>query len=362
MTYADSGQCPSSQAEEGTAMNDAILIRDRALSLGYEKCGIISVDDVKGYKERLDERIAAFPESAAFYDQFYPFADVCKTFPWARSLIVCIYNYGKYKVPDSLRNRYGKAYLFDNRIYERSAEHKNRRELMTFLKDRGMQAGVSPEFGITSLRYAAQKAGLGIIRKNNFLFTEKGSWNMIDVLAVDAELRLVEEKEYEGCPDDCDKCFESCQSGALQSPFRMLPMNCVSFLTSLGGGTVDLVDNPLAERIGDWIYGCDSCQTSCPFNKGVSEEDKRYPGLMELTKHLLPENVAVMSQMTFEDEVQPKFWYLGPDMLWVWKVNALNVMKNRYEEKYLPLIKKCLEDKDPRVARMAKWVCDSLDI
>lgn len=44
--------------------NDLVVkIRDKALDLGFESCGIIGLDELRGYEEMLDQRIAACPES-----------------------------------------------------------------------------------------------------------------------------------------------------------------------------------------------------------------------------------------------------------------------------------------------------------
>lgn len=48
-------------------------IKNAAVNLGYEKCGIIKISDIDGYKEKLEERIERIPQakgfskSAAFY-------------------------------------------------------------------------------------------------------------------------------------------------------------------------------------------------------------------------------------------------------------------------------------------------------
>jgi len=342
-------------------MDRAQTIKDNALRFGFSKCGIISVDSVKGYKERLDARTAAFPQSSLMYYQFAHFADVRQKIPWARSLVVCIHDYGKYKVPESLRGRIGTAYLFDGRKDKRAEAYIAKEELKKFMEGMGMKVGDSDEHGVTSLRYAAEKAGLGKMRRNNFFYTENGSWNSIVVLAIDEDLELIEKNNMKECPDDCNKCSKACPTGSLAGPYSMHPMKCVSFVTSIGANLVNLVDNYLSEGIGDWVYGCDACQNICPFNQ-VRPENAEFPGVKELADKLSLEQIIDMDNEFFVSVLQPKFWYVRPDSMWVWKVNALNAMKNNYQKKYEKYIKKCLADPNERISDMAKWVCEVLNI
>jgi len=337
-------------------------IKDKAIGLGFSKCGMISVDSVKGYKERMDQRVAAFPQSAPMYYQFAYFADVRQKIPWARSLVVCVHEYGKYRIPETLKGRIGSAYLFDGRKDKNAEAYIATEELKRFIEGTGIRVGDGTEHGVTSLRYAAEKAGLGKLRRNNFFYTENGSFNSIVVLATDAELELIEKNDLKDCPDDCDRCVKACPTGSLTAAYRMHPMRCVSFLTSIGGNMVDLVDNDLSKGIGNWVYGCDTCQNACPFNHGRPSGDIEFPGVNKMSDKLSLEQIIDMDDEFYLNVIQPKFWYVRPDNIWVWKVNALNAMKNDHQQKYEPYIKKCLNDGNDRISEMAKWVCESLNI
>jgi len=337
-------------------MDRAQEIKEKALELGFSKCGIINVDAVKGFKERLDARTSQFPQSALMYYQFAYFSDVKSKMPWCESLVVCVFDYWKYNVPEGIEGRIGKAYAFDGRKDERSDAYKAKEKLIEHMKKMGIRAECGGEHGITSFRYAAEKAGLGKLRKNNFFYTENGSWNAIDVIAINKKLELKEKNNVKDCPDGCSKCAAACPTGALKGPYSMHPMRCVSFVTSIGGGMF-----PLTEDIGNWVYGCDACQDACPFDQR-DFGGKDFPGLKELSENLTLEKIIDWSDEYYEKVVQPKFWYLGPDKLWVWKLNALNAMKNGYREKYKPFIKKCLDDKNDRVSGMAQWICETLKL
>jgi len=57
-----------------------------------------------------------------------------------------------------------------------------------------------------------------------------------------------------------------------------------------------------------------------------------------------------------------KYWYIRPENLWKWKLNALTVMMNGYHEKYAAPIKLGLEDANENVRNFARSVCSRLGI
>ncbi|MBC7740607.1 MAG: tRNA epoxyqueuosine(34) reductase QueG [Bdellovibrionaceae bacterium] len=64
----------------------------------------------------------------------------------------------------------------------------------------------------------------------------------------------------------CQKCIDICPTGALVKPKEMKADLCISYLT-IEAKTVAPIE--LREKIGDWFFGCDLCQTVCPWNEKV---------------------------------------------------------------------------------------------
>jgi len=337
-------------------------IQKKALSLGFAKCGIIHADAVAGYEERLDERIQKVPESASMYNNFRRYADTRQAFPWVKSLVVVVWEYRKYKSPGDLRGRIGLSYQFDSRINPAAEGFQKRDELAAFMEGLGLAVGREERFGFTAVRYAAAMAGLGVIRNNNFFYTENGSWNNIFVFAIDEELELIETPKTKNCPDNCNRCIGACPTRSLNEPFTMNPHKCISFLTSRGGETVSLAGKPIGKLLGNWIYGCDICQDVCPFNKGRLTNETNFPGLDHIAANFSPEQIVDMDEDFYENEISRKFWYLDENKSWVWKVNALNAMINAFEPKYEPYIRSCLHDPSEKVREMAAWACETLGL
>lgn len=60
--------------------------------------------------------------------------------------------------------------------------------------------------------------------------------------------------------------------------------------------------------------------------------------------------------------LQSQLFYIPEDKLWRYKVNALNVMLNEYQEAYLPAIKAALSDTYREVREMAQFVLSELGL
>lgn len=64
-------------------------IHDMALDCGFDDCGIIPIDDMDGFNERLQQREKRVPSSAFFYQAVGDLDSIKKRFPWAKSVIIC---------------------------------------------------------------------------------------------------------------------------------------------------------------------------------------------------------------------------------------------------------------------------------
>jgi epoxyqueuosine reductase len=213
-------------------------------------------------------------------------------------------------VPAEFDGVYGKAYMFDCRTDENAPFFRIHKEFSAFLESLGLKCTAGSGFGIAApARWAAYQAGLGIIRQNNFFYTENGSYNHIEMFAVDRELELIRDVKLKGCPQHCDKCIEACPTHTLCAPYTMSMIECVSFQTNLSTNMGMGVPSPeMTEQIGGRLYGCDVCQDTCLFNKGKWIGGEEFPGLDALAPSMRPENIMEMGYDEIGRTLAPKYW------------------------------------------------------
>ena len=323
-------------------------IKRKATQLGFLACGIIPSIAFDEYTQSLDDRLKAFPESKELYEPFYGFAAKNEA---AKSIIVCTQRYNRYKIPENFNGVIGKMYLFDGRLIY-SYEYRAKIEFETYLKTLGVNILPSN----IPARWAAAKAGLGKFGRNNFIYdSEHGSYIIINAWAVDKELdyHIIEENSLvSGCNENCRNCIRSCPTGALSDSLSMDMRKCIARHSF---SAKDTLEENTRTQMGSWLYGCDLCQDACPLNKDKFTESEEFPLLHEFEEYLRPENILEMDEHTYLEIVNPRFWYIGKDNIWLWKCNALRHMINSGDPKYHRLIKKHCDDSDPRIKELALW-------
>lgn len=331
-------------------------VKKKAYELGYDLCGIIEAKTFKEYIDYLNKRVEEFPQSIHLYEGLYSMADPSKKVDWGKSIIVCIRRYNKYKIPQNLDKLFGKSFLFDGRL-SCSKEYSMMNHFNEYLKELGMRTSQEE----VPARWAAVKAGLGHFRKNNFFYTEYGSWVYIDTWIVDLEMEYDQEPDTEikVCPENCRRCIEACPTKALSGAYSMDRGICVAHLSY---NSSELLSEDLMDKMGTWMYGCDICQDVCPMNKNRWSEEEDFPDLESIQELLTLENILAMDENTLLKILQPRFWYIGKDRIWLWKCNAIRAMVNSGDNKYHQLIKDACGSNEDKIRNTALWACKRLGI
>lgn len=119
-------------------------------------------------------------------------------------------------------------------------------------------------------------AGLGWIGKNSLLIhPDFGSFCLIGCIFTD--LKLTPDLPLEGdvCRN-CSRCVTACPTGAINLNRTLDARKCISYLTI---EHKDIIPKELRPKIGNHVFGCDTCQSVCPANQKVFNRQETKPSL-----------------------------------------------------------------------------------
>lgn len=198
-------------------------------------------------------------------------------------------------------------------------------------------------------RAVAERAGIGWSGKNCSIITpEFGSYVYLgDIIT---SLPFEPDTPMEDRCGECNKCVDVCPTGALVQGGQLDSSKCIAFLTQTKG----FLPDEYRTKLGNRLYGCDTCQTVCPENKGKDyhfhEEMEPDP---ELAKPLL-RPLLTMSNRDFKD----KFGHVSGS--WRGKKpiqrNAIIALAHFKDETALPeLMDLVREDPRPVIRGTAAW-------
>ncbi|MGA3678205.1 tRNA epoxyqueuosine(34) reductase QueG [Lysinibacillus agricola] len=198
-------------------------------------------------------------------------------------------------------------------------------------------------------RAVAERAGIGWGGKNCSIITpEFGSYVYLGELITN--IPFAPDKPMEDECGDCRICLDVCPTSALIEGGQLDSQRCIAFLTQTKGTLPDEFRN----HIGNRLYGCDTCQTVCPKNKGkinwIHEEFKPDP---ELAKPLLVPLLTISNR-----DFKEKFGHVSGS--WRGKKpiqrNAILALAHFKEEAAVPdLVALLKKDERPVIRGTAAW-------
>ena len=196
--------------------------------------------------------------------------------PFARSAIVFAINYGPQtrvgtresnyvtRKQSALRTAFYTEYAPDQTDYH-DAIRAELKPVMEELKNRYPSAEFRFALDAEPVleRDLAARAGLGWVGKNTCVIDrESGSLFFIaEILtSLETDEAALQVKDFCGT---CTRCIDACPTSAIVAPRVLDATKCISYWTI---ESKKIPPKDLRSKFGDWFFGCDICQTVCPWN------------------------------------------------------------------------------------------------
>ncbi|XVL11557.1 tRNA epoxyqueuosine(34) reductase QueG [Staphylococcus xylosus] len=245
---------------------------DYAHTIGIDSIGFTTADPFDEMKQKLVDYHAKGYASGFEESDIELRTEPTLTLPTARSIIAIAVGYpNKLKgAPKSTRgDRRG---MFARASWGRdyhSIMRKRLDKLADYLRYRveGVEIQSMVDTGALSDRAVAERAGLGYVGRNGFVINpELGTWTYLGEMLVSVPFPP-DDPLLDSC-GDCTICVDRCPTGALVGDGQLNSQKCISFLTQTKGYLAD----EYRYKIGNRLYGCDTCQQVCPRNKGINTQ------------------------------------------------------------------------------------------
>ncbi|GAF66942.1 hypothetical protein BTS2_3848 [Bacillus sp. TS-2] len=323
-------------------------------TIGIDKIGFTSADPFLSLKERLLTQKKLGYESGFEEPDIEKRTDPTLTLSSARSIISIAVAYPA-KMKNPPKSKKGERRGVFCRASWGMDYHQVLRDRLSkleeFIKKQIPHAEMVSmvDTGALSDRAVALRAGIGWSAKNCAIITpEFGSYvylgNLITSVPIEPDTPLTEQ-----C-GSCTKCIDACPTGALVQGGQLNAQKCISFLTQTKG----LIEDQYRKKIGNRLYGCDTCQQVCPKNKGI--DIHHHPELEpdpEIAKPLLIPLLKISNR-----EFKEKFGHISGS--WRGKKpiqrNAILALAHFKEEAALDDLKSLMEsDPRPVIRGSAAW-------
>jgi epoxyqueuosine reductase len=248
-------------------------IKQLTLDAGFHKVGIAQAK-ILDHSNYLEEWLFKKCHGAMHWMENYADKrmDIFKLYPEAKSIVSVAHNY--YTNHHHVNNpEKGKISRYAwGRDYHKIIKKKLKQVLQQIKKlDSAIDGRLFVDTAPIQDKLWAQEAGIGWQGKNtNILTREMGSWIFLGEIVLNCELES-DSPATEFC-GSCCACIEACPTKALE-PYRLDANKCLSYLTIEYWN--QSIPDEYAEKMNNWIFGCDVCQDVCPWNKFAKETDEQ---------------------------------------------------------------------------------------
>lgn len=325
-------------------------IIEKSIELGIDIIGFTDGEPLDYIKDYLEIREKENKSTEFEEKNISKRIDPKLTFPSCKSIIVIGISYNvdynekpNYRLKGSLSKS---SWGLD---YHRVLKEKLENLISEIEKTKSFEYKAFVDTGPLVDRELARKAGIGYYGKNcSIINKDYGSFIFLGYILTDLDINT-DTNPIESQCGDCDLCIKACPTKALESPYKLNPKKCISYLTQ----TKENIPIELREKMGIKIYGCDTCQMVCPKNKKIKYSNHK-EFIPNITKGAIDiEEILSISNREFKEKhgSMAGSWR-GKNIL---KRNAIIALGNMKDKKNLSYILKELEGDNPMFIEYGTW-------
>ncbi|MGA2296209.1 MAG: tRNA epoxyqueuosine(34) reductase QueG [FCB group bacterium] len=278
-------------------------IINHALEIGFFKAGIAKAEPLEKEMEYLRSWLSNGYNASLEYagKNLDKKLDVKNIFPEAKSVIVLAQNYyHPIKRKDNISGNYGKLARYaagdDYHTIIMSKLEKLTHKIQELVPNSINKCFV--DSGVLLEKQWAVRAGIGWQGKNGLIVTRThGSWLFLGIII--SSIELGPDKPEKSFCGTCTKCIDTCPTCAIVKPKVIDANKCLSYWNIESKN--EEIPNYLKEHSDCWLYGCDTCQDVCPWNKfaQMSSENRFAPRNGETELEL--ETIFNMTETQFKE-------------------------------------------------------------
>ena len=251
-------------------------VREKARELGFDAVGIADATeplaaDHERYRAFLADGMHGEMAYLAEHDQVRRRLDTADILEGARSVVCLARRYQRSEAAEAADPPFAKGIARYARGHDyHNGLRKKLRQLARFLRTLGGEARPLCDDVPVLERAWAARAGLGFVGKNGMLIVPgEGSFVLLGEVVTTLAL-TVDPPMSERC-GSCRLCLDACPTQAFVRPFVLDARSCVAYLTIELRGPIA---EDLRPGVGEHLFGCDDCQTVCPFNRSSRPRDE----------------------------------------------------------------------------------------
>lgn len=253
-------------------------IKARAQSLGFCLCGVTRATDLTeyhryvGWLERGDYGCMDYLNSEYHREKRRNPRNVA---PWARSIVVLAWPYMLNRSTGAEPCGQIAGYVGDEDYHISLPRFlKPLMDELPLILGGEVRAQIFTDSAPIPERELAVDAGLGWIGRNSCLIhPEFGSSFLLVEIFLDQEINLSTPQINDHC-GTCHRCVDACPTGCIRPDRTIDARQCISTWTIEDKGVFSEQQQAL---IGNRLFGCDICQSVCPWNKSEMKVTP-YPG------------------------------------------------------------------------------------